>query len=137
MSQLLLWRHIPSEDEMLQWFCIVYRKFSVTISNISWAYHYLAFQAALRKISANCGTKVIEDLDAMELVEPRLLDSFLIYSSRQESYVWTRTRMPHEIRASQPEVLQCDSENIPNNWTCMRVYIYISSFMYIILHLYL
>jgi hypothetical protein len=49
-------------------------------------YHWLS-QAALRKISANCGTKVIEDLDAMELVEPRLLDSFLIYSSRQESYV--------------------------------------------------
>ncbi|PSN45369.1 hypothetical protein C0J52_07538 [Blattella germanica] len=47
----------------------------------------VACLAALRKIAANCGTKVIEDLDAMELVEPRLLDSFLIYSSRQESYV--------------------------------------------------
>jgi hypothetical protein len=57
------------------------------ISYISRPFHYLSFQAALRKISANCGTKVIEDLDAMELVEPRLLDSFLIYSSRQESYV--------------------------------------------------
>jgi len=57
-------------------------------------YHWL-FQAALRKISANCGTKVIEDLDAMELVEPRLLDSFLIYSSRQESYVWAWTSIPH------------------------------------------
>jgi hypothetical protein len=72
---------------MLQWFYIIYRKFNVMISNISRPYHYLPFQAALRKISANCGTKVIEDLDAMELVEPRLLDSFLIYSSRQESYV--------------------------------------------------
>ncbi|KAJ9578976.1 hypothetical protein L9F63_024915, partial [Diploptera punctata] len=47
----------------------------------------VACLAALRKIAANCGTKVIEDLDAMELVEPRLLDSFLLYSSRQESYV--------------------------------------------------
>ncbi|XP_067000307.2 protein inscuteable homolog [Anabrus simplex] len=47
----------------------------------------VACLAALRKISANCGTKVIEDLDALELVEPRLLDSFLLYSSRQESYV--------------------------------------------------
>lgn len=136
MSQLSLWRHIPSEEEMLQWFCIIYRKFSVMISNISWPYHYLLFQAALRKISANCGTKVIEDLDAMELVEPRLLDSFLIYSSRQESYVWARTRIPHEIHASRPEVLQCDSENIPNKWACMCVYISISLFMYIILHSY-
>ncbi|GLH06938.1 Inscuteable protein [Gryllus bimaculatus] len=47
----------------------------------------VACLAALRKIAANCGTQVIEDLDALELVEPRLLDSFLLYSSRQESYV--------------------------------------------------
>ncbi|XP_049766335.1 protein inscuteable homolog [Schistocerca cancellata] len=47
----------------------------------------VACLAALRKIAANCGTEVIEELDAMELVEPRLLDSFLLYSSRQESYV--------------------------------------------------
>ncbi|XP_046394800.1 protein inscuteable homolog [Ischnura elegans] len=47
----------------------------------------VACLAALRKIAANCGTKVIEELGAMDLVEPRLLDSFLVYSSRQESYV--------------------------------------------------
>ncbi|XP_071452946.1 protein inscuteable homolog [Hetaerina americana] len=47
----------------------------------------VACLAALRKIAANCGTKVIEELGAMDLVEPRLLDSFLLYSSRQESYV--------------------------------------------------
>lgn len=68
-------------------------------------YHW-TFQAALRKISANCGTKVIEDLDAMELVEPRLLDSFLIYSSRQESYVWTWTSIPHEMCTSLSELYQ-------------------------------
>lgn len=27
--------------------------------------------------------------DAAELIEPRLLDSFLLHSSKQESYVWT------------------------------------------------
>lgn len=45
------------------------------------------FQAALRKIAANCGTEALKELNAMELVEPRLLDSFLLYSSKQESYV--------------------------------------------------
>ncbi|XP_039295367.1 uncharacterized protein LOC111052039 [Nilaparvata lugens] len=47
----------------------------------------VACLAALRKIVANCGSKSVEELNALELVEPRLLDSFLIYSSRQESYV--------------------------------------------------
>ncbi|KAF4520776.1 hypothetical protein B566_EDAN011428 [Ephemera danica] len=47
----------------------------------------VACLSALRKISSHCGAKVIESLGAQELVEPRLLDSFLLYSSRQESYV--------------------------------------------------
>ncbi|KAG8261869.1 protein inscuteable homolog isoform X2 [Homalodisca vitripennis] len=47
----------------------------------------VACLAALRKIVANCGTKVVDELNARELIEPRLLDSFLLYSSRQESYV--------------------------------------------------
>jgi len=78
---------------------------SYPVLSDSTLYHWL-FQAALRKISANCGTKVIEDLDAMELVEPRLLDSFLIYSSRQESYVWAWTSIPHEICTSLSEMYQ-------------------------------
>lgn len=44
-------------------------------------------QAALRKISSSLGAEGLQGIDAAELVEPRLLDSFLIYSSRQESYV--------------------------------------------------
>lgn len=43
--------------------------------------------AAVRKISGSCGAKYFEDLDAAELVEPRLLDSFLIFSSKNESFV--------------------------------------------------
>lgn len=44
-------------------------------------------QAALRKMSSSLGEEGLQGIDAAELVEPRLLDSFLIYSSRQESYV--------------------------------------------------
>ena len=44
-------------------------------------------QAALRKMSSSLGSDGLRGVDAEELVEPRLLDSFLIYSSRQESYV--------------------------------------------------
>lgn len=47
----------------------------------------VACLAALRKIATACGFEEFKDLDAMELVKPRLLDTFLIYSSRQESYV--------------------------------------------------
>lgn len=47
----------------------------------------VACLAALRKIATGCGLEEFKGLNATELVEPRLLDSFLIYSSRQESYV--------------------------------------------------
>ncbi|XP_059481014.1 protein inscuteable homolog [Neocloeon triangulifer] len=47
----------------------------------------VACLSALRKIASHCGSEVIEKLGAQELVAPRLLDSFLLYSSRQESYV--------------------------------------------------
>ncbi|GAB6019450.1 hypothetical protein CHUAL_001029 [Chamberlinius hualienensis] len=47
----------------------------------------VACLAVVRKIAAACGYQQFKDLNALELVEPRLLDSFLIYSSKQESYV--------------------------------------------------
>ncbi|XP_042873242.1 protein inscuteable homolog [Penaeus japonicus] len=47
----------------------------------------VACLAALRKMASSLGSDELRDMDAAELVEPRLLDSFLIYSSRQESYV--------------------------------------------------
>nr|XP_018900501.1 PREDICTED: uncharacterized protein LOC109032696 [Bemisia tabaci] len=47
----------------------------------------VACLAALRKITKNCGTTIMEENDVSQLVEPRLLDSFLTYSSKQESYV--------------------------------------------------
>ena len=43
--------------------------------------------AAVRKISAVCGPGHFAALDASELVEPRLLDAFLIFSSKNESFV--------------------------------------------------
>ncbi|KAE8752646.1 hypothetical protein FOCC_FOCC000768 [Frankliniella occidentalis] len=47
----------------------------------------VACLAALRKIAANCGTVVLSKRDRRELLEPRLLDSFMLFSTRQESYV--------------------------------------------------
>ena len=47
----------------------------------------VACLAAVRKIAAVVGQKHFECLDAAELVEPRLLDSFLIFSSKNESFV--------------------------------------------------
>lgn len=44
-------------------------------------------QAALRKIAANCDSVVLSKRDHRELLEPRLLDSFMLFSTRQESYV--------------------------------------------------
>ncbi|KAK7079473.1 hypothetical protein SK128_017152 [Halocaridina rubra] len=47
----------------------------------------VACLAALRKMASSLGSEELRGMNATELVEPRLLDSFLIYSSRQESYV--------------------------------------------------
>lgn len=48
---------------------------------------HLLFQATLRKIADTCGTDILSVQDSQELVEPKLLDSFLAYSSQNESYV--------------------------------------------------
>ncbi len=47
----------------------------------------VACLAAVRKIASVVGPERFETLDAAELVEPRLLDSFLIFSSKNESFV--------------------------------------------------
>jgi hypothetical protein len=47
----------------------------------------VATLATLRKIADACGRDVISVEDAQELVEPKLLDSFLAYSTQSESYV--------------------------------------------------
>ena len=47
----------------------------------------VACLAAVRKIAASCGPRHFQALDAAELVEPRLLDSFLIFSGKNESFV--------------------------------------------------
>ncbi|KAI4459900.1 inscuteable [Holotrichia oblita] len=47
----------------------------------------VATLATLRKIAEACGASVINEQDAQELVEPRLLDSFLAYSTQNESLV--------------------------------------------------
>ena len=47
----------------------------------------VAALATVRKIAAVCGPRPFKDLDAAELVEPRLLDSFLIFSTKNESFV--------------------------------------------------
>ncbi|CAH1100811.1 unnamed protein product [Psylliodes chrysocephalus] len=47
----------------------------------------VAALATLRKIVDMCGSDVLSAQDAQELVEPKLLDSFLAYSSQNESYV--------------------------------------------------
>ncbi|XP_045467530.1 protein inscuteable homolog [Harmonia axyridis] len=47
----------------------------------------VAALASLRKIVETCGKEVISTQDSQELVEPKLLDSFLAYSNQNESYV--------------------------------------------------
>ncbi|XP_074034069.1 protein inscuteable homolog [Leptinotarsa decemlineata] len=47
----------------------------------------VAALATLRKIVGTCGSDVMSGQDAQELVEPTLLDSFLAYSTQNESYV--------------------------------------------------
>ncbi|KAJ8921521.1 hypothetical protein NQ315_003139 [Exocentrus adspersus] len=47
----------------------------------------VAALATLRKIVDACGPDILSAQDAQELVEPKLLDSFLAYSTQNESYV--------------------------------------------------
>ncbi|XP_030747717.1 protein inscuteable homolog isoform X2 [Sitophilus oryzae] len=47
----------------------------------------VAALATLRKIAEACGTEMLNEQDCQELVEPKLLDSFLAYSAQNESYV--------------------------------------------------
>nr|CAH7744602.1 unnamed protein product [Callosobruchus chinensis] len=47
----------------------------------------VAALATLRKVADACGTEVLNAQDAQELVQPKLLDSFLTYSTQNESYV--------------------------------------------------
>lgn len=47
----------------------------------------VAALATLRRIAESCGKEVLSCQDSQELVEPKLLDSFLAYSNQNESYV--------------------------------------------------
>lgn len=48
----------------------------------------LCFQAALRKICCLCDADVIGHLDYQQLIQPRLMDSFLMCSHSDENFVW-------------------------------------------------
>ena len=43
----------------------------------------IIFKVTLRKITQHCGLESVKRLDASELVEPQLLESILLYSSKQ------------------------------------------------------
>ena len=47
----------------------------------------VACLAVLRRVATHTGTEVFNILEATDLIEPKLVDSFLEYSSKQESYV--------------------------------------------------
>ena len=47
----------------------------------------VACLAVLRRVAHHCGHQVFDSLDARDLIDPKLMDSFLEYSSKQESYV--------------------------------------------------
>jgi len=47
----------------------------------------VACLAVLRRVATHCGVEVFEVMEARDLIEPKLVDSFLEYSSKQESYV--------------------------------------------------
>ena len=47
----------------------------------------VACLAVLRRVANHCGHAVFDSLQARDLIDPKLMDSFLEYSSKQESYV--------------------------------------------------
>jgi len=47
----------------------------------------VACLAVLRRVANHCGHQVFDELEARDLIDPKLMDSFLEYSSKQESYV--------------------------------------------------
>ena len=47
----------------------------------------VACLAVLRRVAHHCGHHVFDHLDARDLIDPKLMDSFMEYSSKQESYV--------------------------------------------------
>ncbi|XP_017783629.1 PREDICTED: protein inscuteable homolog [Nicrophorus vespilloides] len=47
----------------------------------------VAALATLRKITDACGVSVVNEEDAQELIQPKLLDSFMAYSAQNESLV--------------------------------------------------
>ena len=47
----------------------------------------VACLAVLRRVANHCGNGVFDNLQARDLIDPKLMDSFLEYSSKQESYV--------------------------------------------------
>ena len=47
----------------------------------------VACLAVLRRVAHHCGHDVFDPLEARDLIDPKLMDSFLEYSSKQESYV--------------------------------------------------
>ena len=47
----------------------------------------VACLAVLRRVANHCGHGVFDSLKARDLIDPKLMDSFLEYSSKQESYV--------------------------------------------------
>ena len=47
----------------------------------------VACLAVLRRVAHHSGHHVFDDLEARDLIDPKLMDSFLEYSSKQESYV--------------------------------------------------
>jgi hypothetical protein len=47
----------------------------------------VACLAVLRRVANHCGHGVFDNLKARDLIDPKLMDSFLEYSSKQESYV--------------------------------------------------
>ena len=87
---------------------------------------------SLFQIASACGTARFEALDAAELVEPRLLDSFLIFSSKNESFVWWwdcqlplicrclfwNKQSNRDENISRPFTYHFVSTDLPTSWLC-------------------
>lgn len=74
---VLFWTHFYTT---FIWTCVVLLFLAQIIPCVS--------QAALRKICSICGTKELHPLDLQQLVQPQLMDSFLICSNSNENFVW-------------------------------------------------
>jgi len=80
--------------EMHMSVCVVF--WGVCAHAYWWVCVCVCVQAALRRLAAGCPDS-IEANDHQQLIKPRLVDSFLLCSNMEESFVWRRPPATHDV----------------------------------------